>query len=117
MVERSAFKGPDSVEEDGVLTYPPDFSPKKKYPLVLVIHGGPTSASTEQFSALNQMIASHGNVVFSPNYRGSDNLGNAYQQAIFNDASVGPGQDVMAGIEAIKKHGFVDEKRIAVTGW
>jgi len=56
-------------------------------------------------------------VVFSPNYRGSDNLGNAYQRAIWNDAGDGPGRDVIAGIDALKKRGFVDETRIGVTGW
>jgi dipeptidyl aminopeptidase/acylaminoacyl peptidase len=116
-VEPITWKGPDDFEEDGILTYPPGFSAEKKYPLVLVIHGGPTSASAETFSSLNQVIASHGYVVFSPNYRGSDNKGNAYQRAIFNDAGAGPGKDVMAGIEAVKKRGFVDADRIAVTGW
>jgi dipeptidyl aminopeptidase/acylaminoacyl peptidase len=116
-VESITWKGPDDFEEDGTLTYPPGFSQEKKYPLVLIIHGGPTSASAETFSALNQYIASHGYVVFSPNYRGSDNKGNAYQRAIFNDAGAGPGKDVMAGIEAVKKRGFVDADRIAVTGW
>ena len=56
-------------------------------------------------------------VVFQPNYRGSDNLGNTYQRAIYNDAGDGPGRDVMAGVEAVKKLGFIDESKIAVTGW
>jgi dipeptidyl aminopeptidase/acylaminoacyl peptidase len=116
-VESISWKGPDDFTEDGVVTYPPGFSDKKKYPLVLVIHGGPTSASAETFSALNQLIASHGYVVFCPNYRGSDNRGNAYQRAIFNDAGAGPGRDVIAGIDELKKRGYVDETRIAVTGW
>jgi dipeptidyl aminopeptidase/acylaminoacyl peptidase len=116
-VEGITWKGPGGFTEDGVLVYPPGFSPKKKYPLVLFIHGGPTSASTEGFSVITQLFAAHGYVVFSPNYRGSDNLGNAYQRAIFNDAGAGPGRDVMAGVEAVKKRGFVDAGRIAVTGW
>jgi len=55
--------------------------------------------------------------VFSPNYRGSDNLGNAYQRAIFNDAGDGPGRDVMAGIAALVRLGVVDTTRIGVSGW
>jgi len=50
-------------------------------------------------------------------FRGSDNLGNAYQRAIYNDTGDGPGRDVMAGVDAIQKLGFVDESKIAVTGW
>jgi dipeptidyl aminopeptidase/acylaminoacyl peptidase len=62
-------------------------------------------------------MATHGYVVFSPNYRGSDNLGNAYQHAIWNDAGDGPGRDVVAGIDALKKLGFIDANKIGVTGW
>ena len=82
-----------------------------------MIHGGPQAASTTSFNPLAQLMAVRGWVVFSPNYRGSDNRGNAYQRAIFNDAGAGPGRDVMAGLAHVKKRGFVDEGRIAVSGW
>jgi len=58
-----------------------------------------------------------GYVCSPPNYRGSDNLGNAYQRAIWNDAGDGPGRDVIAGIDAVKKLGFIDANKIGVTGW
>jgi len=107
----------DGFAHNGVLTYPPDFSPGRKYPLVLIIHGGPRSASLENFGAPAQIAAAHGWVVFQPNYRGSDQLGNAYQRAISNDAGDGPGRDVMAGLASVKTRGFVDESRVAVSGW
>jgi dipeptidyl aminopeptidase/acylaminoacyl peptidase len=116
-VEAITWETHDKFKADGVLTYPPDFDAQKKYPLVLLIHGGPMSASVERFNAWAQLIAAKGFVVFEPNYRGSDNLGNAYQRAIFKDQGDGPGKDVMAGLEEVKKRGFVDEKKIAVTGW
>jgi dipeptidyl aminopeptidase/acylaminoacyl peptidase len=115
--ERFEWKGPDGFQEDGVLFYPPDFQKDRKYPLVLIIHGGPTASTTTQFSFLTQLMSAHGYVVFSPNYRGSDNLGNAYQRAIWNDAGDGPGRDVIAGIDALKKLGFIDANKIGVTGW
>jgi dipeptidyl aminopeptidase/acylaminoacyl peptidase len=115
--ERIEWQGPDGFKEDGVLTYPPGFDRSRKHPLVLLIHGGPQSASTTAFSSFPHLLAARGWVVFSPNYRGSDNLGNAYQRAIFNDAGDGPGRDVMAGLEEVKKRGFVDESRIGVSGW
>ena len=115
--ERIEWQGPDGFKEDGVLTYPPGFDRSRKYPLVLLIHGGPQSASTTNFSGPPHLMAARGWVVFSPNYRGSDNLGNAYQRAIFNDAGDGPGRDVMAGLDAVKKAGFVDTARIGVSGW
>ncbi len=116
-VERFTWQGPDRFLEDGILVYPPDFDKSKKYPLVLYVHGGPTAASTTVYSSFPQLIAARDYVVFEPNYRGSDNLGNTYQRAIYNDAGDGPGRDVMAGIEAVKKLGFVDDSKIAVTGW
>lgn len=118
-VESFQWSGPDGFQEDGVLTFPPDVPPgaKRPLPLVLVIHGGPQAASSTNFSFLAQVLAARGYLVFSPNYRGSDNLGNAYQRAIFNDAGEGPGRDVISGIEALKAKGLVDPTRIAVTGW
>jgi dipeptidyl aminopeptidase/acylaminoacyl peptidase len=116
-VEHFDWQGPDGFREDGVLVYPPDFSKDKKYPLVLLVHGGPTAASTSVFGGPAHLMAARDYIIFQPNYRGSDNLGNAYQRAIYNDAGDGPGRDVMAGIEAVKKLGFIDETKIAVTGW
>ncbi|MBS0570356.1 MAG: S9 family peptidase [Proteobacteria bacterium] len=107
----------DGFAEDGVLTYPPGFDKSKKYPLVLQIHGGPEGASTLRFSPLTQLLAAAGFVVFQPNYRGSTNLGDAYQHAIFRDTGAGPGKDVMAGVDAVKKLRFVDANRIGVSGW
>jgi dipeptidyl aminopeptidase/acylaminoacyl peptidase len=115
--ETFEWEGPDGFKEDGVIFYPPDFKKDRKYPLVLSIHGGPQSASVTAFGFLSHLMAARDLVVFQPNYRGSDNLGNAYQRAIWNDAGDGPARDVMSGIEALKKLGFVDESRIGVSGW
>lgn len=111
------WTGPGGYREDGVLTYPPTYLPGKKYPLVLLIHGGPMFSSTVSFQQLAQLQAAAGFLVFRPNYRGSNNLGNAYQHAIYRDTAVGPGRDVMAGIKAVEKLGIVDSRRIGVSGW
>ena len=111
------WQGPDGRAEDGVLTYPVRFEPGKRYPLVLVIHGGPQAASTTGFQPLPQLLAKAGFLVFSPNYRGSTNLGDAYQHAIYRDTGAGPGEDVMAGLAAVEKLGIVDTDRIGVSGW
>ncbi|MGH8373383.1 MAG: S9 family peptidase [Gammaproteobacteria bacterium] len=107
----------DGFHEDGVLTYPADYQPGHKYPLVLVIHGGPESASTVRFSPLPQLLAAAGFLVFQPNYRGSINFGDKYQHAIFRDTGAGPGRDVMAGLAAVEKTVDVDTSRIGVSGW
>ncbi|WP_276390084.1 S9 family peptidase [Eudoraea chungangensis] len=111
------WKGEDGFYEDGVITYPPDFSSNRKYPLVLYIHGGPMGSSIESFNFFAQALAAKGWIVFQPNYRGSNNLGKAYQSSVINDAGEGPGKDVMAGVKAVKELGFIDESKIAVSGW
>jgi dipeptidyl aminopeptidase/acylaminoacyl peptidase len=107
----------DNFEADGVLTYPPDFDASRTYPLVLNIHGGPTASSKQGFSALSQLMAADGAIVFEPNYRGSDNLGNAFQAAIAGDAGAGPGRDVMRGVTMLRSRPYVDRTRTVVTGW
>jgi len=111
------WRGADDFDTDGILTYPPDYQPGQPYPLVLSIHGGPRGTSTMGFSLRAQWLASHGWVVFQPNYRGSDNLGNDYQAAIWNDAGAGPGRDVMSGVDLLIQRGIADPSRMAVSGW
>lgn len=112
-----AWKSADGFDETGVLVTPPDFREGRKYPLVMVIHGGPEATSTEGFSPLPQLLAEAGFLVFEPNYRGGNGGGDAYQHAIFRDTGKGPGEDPMAGLEAVKRLGIVDETRIGVSGW
>ncbi len=107
----------DGFSMNGVVITPPDFDPSKKYPLVLVIHGGPNSASILSFDTFGQIMATHGYVVFEPNYRGSDNLGNAIYKAIEHNPGEGPDKDVMAGLDVVKKLPYVDGDNIAITGW
>ena len=115
--ESIRWRGADDFNMDGILTYPPAYQQGQSYPLVLLIHGGPRGTSTMGFSARTQWLASHGWVVFQPNYRGSDNLGNEYQAAIWNDAGAGPGRDVMSGVDLLIKRGIADPSRMAVSGW
>ncbi len=111
------WNGPDGFEEDGVLNYPVDYKEGKKYPVVLVIHGGPEWASTVHFSALSQLLAAKGFFVFQPNYRGSTNLGDKYQHAIYRNTGEGPGKDIMAGLDKIIEKGFIDTSRMGISGW
>lgn len=115
--ESIEWDGPDGFREDGVLTYPVGYERGRKYPLVLVIHGGPMITSNEGFQRLAQLLAASGFVVFQPNYRGSTGLGDAYQHAIYRDTGDGPGRDVMAGLATVEKLGIVDPNRVGVSGW
>ncbi|MGH8280525.1 MAG: prolyl oligopeptidase family serine peptidase [Gammaproteobacteria bacterium] len=115
------WEAPDGQLNDGILTYPDDYQARKKYPLVVWDHGGPEAASTLGFDTneigpLRDLFAAHGYLVFEPNYRGSDNLGNAHMHAIYRDPGVGPNSDVISGIKMLEAKGIVDESRIAATG-
>jgi dipeptidyl aminopeptidase/acylaminoacyl peptidase len=113
------WTGPGDFAEDGVVTDPP--SEGGKYPIVVLIHGGPGLSNTRDFVweqwPLAQMIAARGYVVFQPNYRGSDNLGNAYMTAIVHDTVAGPSADIMSGLAALQRLPNVDASRVAVCGW
>jgi len=115
--ETVSWQGPGHRTLDGVLTYPAGYQPGRRYPLVLLIHGGPNSSSRQRFNLLPQVMAAHGWLVFEPNYRGSDSAGNAFFAAIYKDAGQGPGEDVMSGVEYLKSRGLIDPARMAVTGW
>ena len=109
---QSSDKAPKNWTENGILTYPPDYAPGKKLPLVLYIHGGPTSSSKDSFSPFAQIIAAQGWLVFEPNYRGSDNFGNDFARAIVDDSGDGPGRDVFAGLDMLKKRGIVENQTL-----
>ncbi len=115
--EGISWKSKDGLSPNGIVTYPPDFDPQKKYPLVLQIHGGPSSASLLGFSPVTQAMAAKGWIVFQPNYRGSTNLGNDFQSAISKDPSEGPGHDVITGVNMLKEKAYVDAGKVAVSGW
>ena len=107
----------EGFQHSGSLTYPTNFQAGKKFPLVLIVHGGPNAASIENFAPRSQLFANEGYFVFEPNYRGSDNLGSRYKTAIIKDAGAGPGRDVMEGVKKLKSSGMIDSTRMAVTGW
>jgi len=115
--ETVRFTAENGMPSDAVLMTPPGFDPHKTYPLALEIHGGPTSASTQTFDRLGQLMTAHGWLVLKPNYRGSDNHGLAFQRAVRYDPEEGPAADIMAALAAVEARGIVDRKRVAVSGW
>lgn len=115
------WTAPDGERDDGIVTYPVGYQAGHKYPLVVYSHGGPEAASLQTFGdqeigRLRYGLTGAGFIVFEPNYRGSDDLGNTHEHGIFADPGVGPGNDVMSGIAALEKTGSVDTNRIAAVG-
>ena len=115
------WQAPDGQRNDGILTYPDGYQRGRRYPLVVYSHGGPEAASIEGFDTgeigpLRDLFAARGYLVFEPNYRGSDNLGNAHEHAIYRDPGAGPDSDVISGIRMLQRQGLVDTSRIAAVG-
>jgi dipeptidyl aminopeptidase/acylaminoacyl peptidase len=107
----------DGLIADGVVTTPPGWHHGQRAPLVLYIHGGPTSSSTTGYSGFVQVLAAHGWMVFQPNYRGSDNLGLRFARTTVPHISSVPGDDIETGLAQVMREYPVDARRIAVSGW
>ncbi len=109
-------------EIEALLIKPPDFDRAKKYPLILVIHGGPAwykkndwRPEWEQHPI--QPYASAGFCLVFPNVRGSADYGAEFRKANFRDLGGGDFRDAMAAVDYLIGQGFVDPQRLGVAGW
>jgi len=104
----------------GWLLYPLDFDPAKKYPMVVNVHGGPSSMARSSWpEARNFSVAlsAAGYFVFFPNPRGSYGQGEAFTRANVKDFGYGDFRDILAGVDQVLKEAEVDERRLGITGW
>ncbi|HEY4954928.1 MAG TPA: S9 family peptidase [Gemmatimonadaceae bacterium] len=95
---------------------PPGFDATKKYPLILNIHGGPHTAYGWVFDHEFQWMAAKGYVVLYPNPRGSTSYGQEFGNIIQYKYPGDDYKDLMAGVDELIKRGYVDPKRLGVTG-
>ncbi len=116
-VEEIRFASRDGTAIEAFVVKPPDFSPGRRYPAILLIHGGPQAQYDYGFDFEGQLYAANGYVVVMPNPRGSTGYGQAFCLAIWQ-AWGGPDyEDVMAAVDAVVERGWADPQRLAVTGW
>ena len=95
---------------------PPNFDPVKKYPLILNIHGGPHAAYGWVFDHEFQWMAAKGYVVLYPNPRGSTTYGQEFGNIIQYHYPGDDFKDLMFGVDEVIKRGYIDEKKLGVTG-
>jgi dipeptidyl aminopeptidase/acylaminoacyl peptidase len=111
----------DGQEVQGWLIAPKDFDPSKKYPMIVVVHGGPAGAVEADWPTVpfNNVMAlpARGYFVFRPNPRGSYGKGEEFTQANIRDFGYGDWRDVMAGVDAVLASAPVDPQRLGLTGW
>jgi dipeptidyl aminopeptidase/acylaminoacyl peptidase len=98
------------------LQKPPNFDPHKKYPLILNIHGGPHVAYGHIFDHEFQWMAAKGYVVLYPNPRGSTSYGQEFGNVIQYHYPGDDYKDLMAGVDEAIKGGYIDDKKLGVTG-
>lgn len=111
----------DGVEIEGVLSTPEDFDESKKYPLLVIIHGGPTGTSypmvvLDRLYPIEDFVE-EGFITLEPNYRGSAGYGEKFRSSNFKNLGVGDYDDVITGVDHLIDLGYVDKDRIGVMGW
>ena len=108
----------DAYKVQGWLVYPMDFQPGRSYPMVTIVHGGPSSQSTPRFGDRTlSALASQGYFVFYPNPRGSYGQGEAFTAANVKDFGYGDWRDDLAGVDAALKAAPIDPNRQGLWGW
>jgi dipeptidyl aminopeptidase/acylaminoacyl peptidase len=106
----------DGKHIQGWIQKPPDFDPQKKYPLILNIHGGPHAAYGWVFDHEFQWMAAKGYVVLYINPRGSTSYGQEFGNIIQYHYPGDDYRDLMVGVDELLKGGYVDQKKLGVTG-
>ena len=111
----------DSFRVQGWLTLPQDYNPRKNYPLIVEVHGGPASAIVPYWGASGplspQAFSALGYFVLQPNPRGSFGQGEAFTQANRKNFGYGDLRDILAGVDAVERKYPIDPERVGLTGW
>ncbi|MHC4696790.1 MAG: S9 family peptidase [Planctomycetota bacterium] len=114
------WKGANEDEVEGILELPPDYEIGKPLPMVVELHGGPTSATWYRLRFWiygRTLMPAKGYALLSPNYRGSTGYGDKFMTDLIgaeNDIEV---TDILSGIDAMVERGIADPERIGVMGW
>jgi len=111
------YQAPDGTSIQGWYITPPNFDKDKKYPLILLIHGGPHAMYRPAFNYSRHQFASDGYVVLFTNPRGSTGYGSEFANVIDNDyPGAGDLSDLLAGVDHVTEKGFIDKSRMYVQG-
>lgn len=114
------YRARDGREIEGIFIHPLDREEGKRYPLIVVVHGGPEAHETHgwltSYSRPGQVAAARGFAVFHPNYRGSTGRGLEYILSSQGDPAGKEFDDLVDGVKHLVAEGLVDEKKVGVTG-
>jgi dipeptidyl aminopeptidase/acylaminoacyl peptidase len=110
----------DGQRVQGWLLYPVSYDPKQRYPMVVVVHGGPAAAEIPSYPGPfynTSLLSTRGYFVFYPNPRGSFGQGESFTRGNVKDFGYGDFRDILSGVEKIVKELPVDNNRVGITGW
>ena len=111
----------DGFKVQGWLLYPANYDPAKRYGLIVMVHGGPSSAVTPRWPRAgfgSAPLAASGYFVLEPNPRGSYGEGEAFTEANRKDFGYGDLRDILAGVDAVERQiPAIDDHRLGLTGW
>jgi dipeptidyl-peptidase 4 len=113
------LKGPSGDDLNWSMHLPPDFDPRKKWPVIIYVYGGPgvQVVKRDWGSNTDQLHAARGYIVFRLDNRGTPNPGRTFERAISRNLGTPEVQDQLAGLTFLKTQTFVDPERIGVWGW
>jgi dipeptidyl aminopeptidase/acylaminoacyl peptidase len=119
--EVTEWKSTDGTTIQGILIKPANFDPAKKYPLLVVIHGGPTGVdlpvrAPDAYYPIER-FAAKGAVLLQVNYRGSAGYGEKFRSLNVRNLGMGDYQDVISGVDALIARGFINKDRLGAMGW
>ncbi|MGH9673589.1 MAG: prolyl oligopeptidase family serine peptidase [Bryobacteraceae bacterium] len=117
-----SWKSQDGTVIEGVLIKPANFDPARRYPLLVVIHGGPTGIDRPALAPNATPYpldawAGRGALVLRPNYRGSAGYGEKFRRLNLRNLGVGDAWDVLSGVDHLIAKGWVDPARMGAMGW
>ena len=119
--EPYTWKSKDGTSVEGVLIFPSGQKDAKHLRMLTFIHGGPADADGNRFEAdwydWSTLAATQGWLVFRPNYRGSSGYGDDFMLQIAPHLVSKPGEDILAGVDALVRDGYADPDRLAVGGY
>ena len=120
-LEVVSWKSQDGATIEGVLHKPLNVDPSRKYPLLVVIHGGPTGVSRPvPFTSSTYPVdvwVPRGVLVLEPNYRGSAGYGEKFRSLNVRNLGVGDAWDVISGVDSLIAKGIVDPAKVGTMGW
>ncbi len=110
-------KSKDGTVVNGLIVKPASYTAGKKYPMLLIIHGGPNGQDDHSFTFDNEFYAANGYVVLNVNYRGSSGRGQVYQKAIYADWGNKEVMDLLGAVDQAVASGIADPDRLGIGGW